>query len=138
MSLKGLGQTGAGHTCWPARRSTWATPATRAQETNAWLEEYLLEKPPREEDEWEKAAEAKQPFILHGKVHIFMDDFRKWLDINIGEQITAHALGRRLKQCQARTEKVNVKIGKLTGPPAPPGNCPRDIHAKRVPEEPES
>ena len=38
-----------------------------AQETNAWLEEYLLEKPPREEDEWLKAAEAKQPFIRHGE-----------------------------------------------------------------------
>ena len=82
-----------------------------AQETNAWLAEYLLEKPPREEDEWEKAAEAKQPFILHGKVHIFSDDFRKWLDLNISEQITSHALGRRLRQCQARTEKINVRVG---------------------------
>ena len=27
-----------------------------AQETNAWLDKYLLKKPPREEDEWEKAA----------------------------------------------------------------------------------
>ena len=35
------------------------------QETNAWLEEYLLEKPPREEDEWLKAAEAKQPSGSH-------------------------------------------------------------------------
>ena len=80
------------------------------QETNAWLEEYLLKKPPREEDEWEKAAEAKQPFILHGKVHIFLDDFRRWLDLN-GEQATSHALRRRLRQYQARTEKINVKVG---------------------------
>ena len=57
-----------------------------AQETNAWLEEYLLKKPPREEDEWLKAAEAKQPFILNGKVHIFLDDFQKWLELNTGEQ----------------------------------------------------
>ena len=113
-----------------------------SQETNAWLEEYLLEKPPREEDEWEKAAEAKQPFILNGKVHIFMDDFRKWLDINIGEQITSHALGRRLKQCQARTEKVNVKIGN-SWTSRTTWQLPERIHAKqvpeeRVPEEPES
>ena len=47
------------------------------QETNAWLEKYLLKKPPREEDEWEKAAEARQPFILHGKVHIFLGGFRE-------------------------------------------------------------
>ena len=81
-----------------------------AQETAAWLDEYLLKKPPREEDEWEKAAEAKQPFILHRKVHIFLGDFRKWLDLN-GEQATSHALGRRLRQSQARTEKINIKVG---------------------------
>ena len=108
-----------------------------SQETNAWLEEYLLKKPPREEDEWEKAAEAKQPFILNEKVHIFMDDFRKWLDINIGEQITSHALGRRLKQCQARTEKVNVKIGN-SWTSRTTWQLPERIHAKPVPEEPES
>ena len=80
------------------------------QETSAWLEEYLLKKPPREEDEWEKAAEAKQPFILHGKVHIFLGDFRKWLDLN-GEQASSQALGRRLRQSQARTESINIKVG---------------------------
>ena len=105
------------------------------QETNAWLEEYLLEKPPREEDQWLKAAEAKQPFILNGKVHIFMDDFRKWLDINIGEQITSHAIGRRLKQCQARTEKVNVKIGN-SWTSRTTWQLPERIHAKPIPEEP--
>ena len=108
-----------------------------AQETNAWLEEYLLKKPPREEDQWLKAAEAKQPFILNGKVHIFMDDFRKWLDINIGEQITSHAIGRRLKQCQARTEKVNVKIGN-SWTSRTTWQLPERIHAKPVPEEPAS
>ena len=106
-----------------------------AQETNAWLEEYLLKKPPREEDQWLKAAEAKQPFILNGKVHIFMDDFRKWLDINTGEQITSHAIGRRLKQCQARTEKVNVKIGN-SWTSRTTWQLPERIHAKPIPEEP--
>ena len=106
-----------------------------AHETNAWLEEYLLEKPPREEDEWEKAAEAKQPFILHGKVHIFLDDFRKWLDLNIGEQITSHALGRRLRQCQARTEKINVKVGNAWTTRTT-WQLPERYHAKPVLEPP--
>ena len=105
------------------------------QETNAWLEEYLLEKPPREEDEWLKAAEAKQPFILLGKVHIFMDDFRKWLDINIGEQATSHALGRRFRQCKARTEKVNVKIGN-SWTSRTTWQLPERYHPKPVTEEP--
>ena len=106
-----------------------------AQETNAWLEEYLLEKPPREEDEWEKAAEAKQPFILHGKAHIFLDDFRKWLDLNIGEQVTSHALGRRLKQCQARTEKINVRVGN-SRTTRTTWQLPKRHHAERAPEGP--
>ena len=103
------------------------------QETSAWLEKYLLKKPPREEDEWEKAAEGKQPFIRHGKVHIFLGDFRKWLDLN-GEQASSQALGRRLRQYQARMEKINIKVGitqtsrttwqlpeRYPGKPVPPG-----------------
>ena len=106
-----------------------------AQETNAWLEEYLLKKPPREEDAWLKAAEAEQPFILHGKVHIILDDFQKWLELNTGEQATAHALGRRLRQCQARTEKVNVKPGN-SRTSRTTWQLPERYHAKPVPEGP--
>ena len=105
------------------------------QETNAWLEEYLLEKPLREEDEWEKAAEAKQPFILHGKVHIFLDDFRKWLELAMGNQMTSHALGRRLKQCQARTERINVRVGN-SRTSRTTWQLPERIHAEPVPEPP--
>ena len=106
-----------------------------AQETNAWLEEYLLEKPPREGDEWEKAAEAKRPFILHGKVHIFLDDFRRWLDFHIGEQVTSHALGRRLKQCQARTQRINVRVGN-SRTSRTTWQLPERIRAEPVPEPP--
>ena len=106
-----------------------------AQETNAWLEEYLLEEPPREEDEWLKAAEAEQPFILHGKVHIILDDFRKWLELNTGEQATSHTLWRRLRQCQARTEKINVKPGN-SWTSRTTWQLSERIHVKPIPEEP--
>ena len=82
-----------------------------AQETNAWLEEYLLKKPPREDDEWEKAAEAKQPFVRHGRVHVFIDDLRKWLELAMGNQMTSHALRRRLRLCTAQPKQVNIRIG---------------------------
>ena len=82
-----------------------------AQETRLWLAEYLLEKPPRENEEWEKAAEAKQPFIRNGRVHIFMDDMRRWLELAIGNQMTSHALGRRLRLCAAQPEQINIRIG---------------------------
>ena len=106
-----------------------------AQETNAWLDKYLLKKPPREEDEWEKAAEAKQPFIRHGKVHIFLDDFQKWLELNTGEQATASAPGRGLRQCQAQTEKTNVKPGN-SWTSRTTWQLPERYHDKPVPEGP--
>lgn len=81
------------------------------RETRTWLREYLLEKPPREEADWEKAAETKRPFRRNGATHIFLDDFRLWLEVTTGEQLTAHALGRRLRLCEAGTEQVNLRIG---------------------------
>ena len=108
-----------------------------APETNAWLDKYLLKKPPREEDEWLKAAEAKLPFIRHEKVHIFLYDFRNWLELNTGEQATSHALGRRLRQCQARTEKINVKPGN-SWTSRTTWQLPERYHTKPVPEEPAS
>ena len=55
-----------------------------AQETNAWLAKYLLKKPPREGEEWEKAAEARQPFVRHGRVYVFIHDLQKWLELAMG------------------------------------------------------
>ena len=81
------------------------------QETIAWLDEYLLEKPPREEYEWQKAAENKLPFIHDEKVHIFLDDFRRWLDLTMGHQVTPYFLSLRLQQCNVALDKVNLKIG---------------------------
>ncbi len=82
-----------------------------AQETRHWIAEYLLDKPPREEEEWEKAAEAKQPFVKHGRVHVFMDDFRRWLEVAGGNQMTSHALGQRLRLCLAQPDQINLKVG---------------------------
>ena len=83
-----------------------------AQEMAAWLDEYLLEKPPREEDEWLKAAEAKLPFIQDKKVHIFLDDFRHWLDLTMGQKMTPYIIGLRLRQCEVELDKVNIPIGR--------------------------
>ena len=88
-----------------------ATPATWPRRPTPGLEEYLLKKPPREEDEWEKAAEAKQPFLRKGRVHIFMADLRKWLELAVGNKMTSQALGPRLRLCMAQPGQVNIWIG---------------------------
>ena len=110
-----------------------------ARETRLWLAEYLLEKPPREEDEWEKAAEAKQPFVRHGKIHVFIDDLRKWLELAVGNQMTSHALRRRLRLCNAQPEQFNIRIGNArttrTCWMLSEENAPPQDGAGRTPEE---
>ncbi len=41
-----------------------------------------------------------------------MDDLRRWLEVAMGNQLTSHALGRRLRLCNAQPDQVNVQIGK--------------------------
>ena len=82
-----------------------------ARETRFWLAEYLLKKPPREDEEWEKAAEAKQPFVRRGRVHVFIDDLQKWLELAMGNKMTSPALGIRLRLCMAQSKQVNIRIG---------------------------
>ena len=81
------------------------------QETHAWLEEYLLEKPPRVGDEWEKAAETKRPFVLDGTTHIFLDDFRRWLEMAVAVKITIFFLGQRLRQAEAYSDATKIRVG---------------------------
>ena len=111
----------------------------RAQETSLWLAKYLLKKPPREDHEWEKAAEAKQPFVRHGRVHVVIDDLRKWLELAMGNQMTSHALGQRLRLCMAQREQVNIRIGNTkttrTCWMLSEENAPPQDGAGRTPEE---
>ena len=106
-----------------------------AQETRLWLAKYLLKKPPREDDEWEKAAEARQPFVRHGRVYVFIDDLQKWL----GNQMTKNALGQRLRLCMAQREQVNIHIGNTkttrTCWMLSEENAPPQDGAGRTPEE---
>ena len=106
-----------------------------AQETRLWLAKYLLKKPPREDDEWEKAVEAKQPFVRHGRVHVFIDDLLKWL----GNQMTSIALGQRLRLCNAQPKQINVHIGNTKTTRAcwmlSEENAPPQDGAGRTPEE---
>ena len=110
-----------------------------AQETRLWLAKYLLKKPPREDEEWEKAAEAKQPFVRHGRVHVFIDDLRKWLELAMGNQMTSRVLGPRLRLCMAQPKQVNIWIGNTRTTRAcwmlSEENAPPQDGAGRTPEE---
>ena len=106
-----------------------------AQETRLWLAKYLLKKPPREDDEWEKAAEAKQPFVRHGRVYIFIDDLQKWL----GNQMTIQCPGATAEALHGPTGAGQHWIGNTKTTRAcwmlSEENAPPQDGAGRTPEE---
>ena len=81
----------------------------RERETRRWVEDYLLEKPPREED-WEKAVGLKSPFVKDGTTHMFVDDFRRWLEFPGGRQLGKYRICRRLRQVGMEPKQVNAHI----------------------------
>ena len=102
-----------------------------AQETNAWLEEYLLKKPPREEDAWLKAAEAEQPFILHGEGPHHPGRLPKVAE---AQHRRAGNRPRPVAEAQAvpgPDGEGQREVRETPGPLAPPGNCQRDTMPNR-------
>ena len=83
-----------------------------ALETRRWVEDYLLEKPPREED-WEKAVSAKIPFVRKRATYMFVEDFQRWLELNVNLQLDDHEIGRRLRQIGMERKLVNARIGSV-------------------------
>ena len=83
-----------------------------ALETRRWVEDYLLEKPPREED-WEKAVSAKIPFVRKRATYMFVDDFQRWLEFTMNLQLDNHEIGRRLRQIGMERKSLNVRIGSV-------------------------
>ena len=86
-----------------------ASPQER-EETRRWVEEYLLEKPPREEEEWEKAVSAKTPCVKAGKTYMFIEDFQRWLKFRMNQKLDSHEIGKRLRQVGIESKQVKVRL----------------------------
>ena len=78
------------------------------EETRRWVEEYLLEKPPREEEEWEKAVIAELPFVKAGKTHILIRDFQRWLGFRMSLQVESGEIEKLLRQVGIESKRVHV------------------------------
>ena len=101
--------------------------------TRRWVEDYLLDKPPREQD-WEKAVGPKSPFVKYGVTHMFIDDFRRWLELPGGRQLGKYHICRRLRQVGMEPKQVNAHIsGARTTRTAwvVPGDCLPGRNAER-------
>ena len=104
------------------------------EETRRWVEEYLLEKPPREE-EWEKAVIAELPFVKAGKTHILIRDFQRWLGFRMNLQLDSHEIGKRLRQVGIESKRVHVwlELGRTSRSTQ---LVPQDFLAVHVPGHP--
>ena len=91
--------------CEPQDTGDTSHPTT---ETKAWLNAYLSENTPT--TDMEEALIVKAPFILNSHIHIFLERFIQWVDHCYRENISNHAMGQRLKKCEATAEKVNMKL----------------------------
>ena len=82
------------------------------QQARAWVTDYLLERGIREEDEWERAAQARYPFRESNQVHIFLEDLLRWLEVNRSIAMSPHEGGRRMRQIGAKPRRINITVGK--------------------------
>ena len=80
-------------------------------ETRTWVEDYLVQHRPRSEDEWEKAAQRKFPFIIGDRIRIFLDDLIPWLHTNRGRKLDKRFLGKRLRRIKADPDRVHLQVG---------------------------
>ena len=80
--------------------------------------------------------------MRRGRVYVFIDDLRKWLELAMGTKMTPPALGIRLRLCMAQPKQVNIPIGKTRTPRTTRAcwmlseeNAPPQDGAGRTPEE---
>ena len=81
-----------------------------ARETRRWVEDYLLQKPPRGGKNWEKAVSAKRPFVRKRATYMFVEDFQRWLEVTVDLWLDNHEIGRRLRQIGMERKLVNARI----------------------------
>ena len=80
------------------------------EETMDWLDNYLSERTISDDQDLEQAAATKQPFLMNSATHIFINDFRKWVEHTTGSPMNNHSMGQRLRLCHAQLERINVTI----------------------------
>lgn len=82
--------------------------ATDRGELDAWLGQYLGQRPPV--DTVDEAATSEYPFKVEGRVVMFGPAFKRWLYLTYQERITNKELGKRLRAYGCEPDKVNVEV----------------------------
>ena len=83
-----------------------------AAETRSWVDDYLTDRGVPGEEDWQKAAEARLPFVKAGRIHITtLDRLTDWIHDNRGRKLDNHALGQRLRRIGADPGQVHIWVG---------------------------
>lgn len=82
--------------------------STNTGQTYSWLVQYLDQRPPM--PSLEEADATKYPFMHDGEVHIFADNFKRWIYLQHQEAVKKGELGKRLTVYGAVQHPVNCTI----------------------------
>lgn len=81
------------------------------EETKGWVHDYLIERYVRSEEEWEKGAQQRRPYMTDGHIHIFMNDILHWMDVTLNQKLDKSKMGQRLRRIGSTTHRVHVNFG---------------------------
>lgn len=82
--------------------------ATDSGAVTSWLTDYLSERPPMESPE--AAAMESSPYVSDGHVHIFGQDFQRFLALSRMEKITAKEMGVKLRNHKCEPSILRLEI----------------------------
>jgi len=88
--------------------------ATEKGQTRIWINDYIDENylftltDKHNEEEVDEMLVRKSPFEYENKVHLFLQNLRKWLKVNAMESISNKKLARRIKEIGAESKQINI------------------------------
>jgi len=103
--------------------------ATMKGTVTDWLRGYLEHKPPH--NSLAEADEGREPFLQDGDVHIFSNDFRRWLNMRLNERVKQDDLTANLRALGAVPVLFDLQVrGKSTSRSA--WKLPNDNWSRQV------
>lgn len=84
--------------------------ATETGLANSWVQDYMSDRKPLPEEEQQKAATEKQPYMKDGAIYIFGEDLRNWLRVHRQETVGPRDMGFALRAYGALPEQCGIAL----------------------------
>jgi putative DNA primase/helicase len=82
--------------------------STEVGQARRWLWDYLAARMPV--DSLQEAAKRKTPYVAETMVHIFGEDFRKWLMLDCMTKLSAREMGAQFRRIGAIPHTVGIEL----------------------------